>query len=353
MSKVGFQDFWVVGARFYFQLEAQAGVEQPLADLGTIDSAVPTSEAAKAQLFDADGGVKRLVDEAITSFTESWAIALRNCSLDNLAIVFQANAPESFTQSAGSSTVDQWVTPGRLAKLKDSASAFLYGLSAIAGVYTGAIESSVLTAMSVSAKTLTVTGDKTAEAGYAAGKVLIVPVTGLANVKNARSYTVVSTSFGSGSTTVVVAEAPAANETAITGVVINEDGGSIKKQGIDWEPVSADRGIFRAIDGGGIAAAASYKVVVGTKAISGARLLHPQAFQGVRKGAGFIFLGRSGNADQTVREATVSLAPNGSPNFPTDDFATLPITATVLSDVTATVPAGRLLQAIGSLPSTS
>lgn len=352
MSVVGHQDFWLAGSRFYFQREAQAGLEQPLIDLGVILPVNPTFEIESVELEDSDGGLKRVVDTGVTKISESMDITVSNLNLDNLAYLFLASSPSAFSQSQAEAAVSQYCNAGRLKKIKDSSGVEVFGLDAIAGVYTGTVSTKTLTTIVVATKTLTLSGDQTAVAGLAPGKALIVNKLGLANITNSATYTIVSNTLNGGNTDIVVSETPAANETAITGQVTHENAGTVYKIGVDWSIYSKDRGIIRFITGGAFAADANLTIVYTTSALSGNRLIYPQSLGGVIKGTGFIVWGRGNNAYQSVRQATVTIEPNAS-NINVDEFSNLVLTVKVISDITATQPAGKLLQFKGSLPTSS
>lgn len=351
MSVVGFQDFWIAGSRFYFKREAQAGVEQPTIDLGVIQPANAALEVEELELEDSDGGTKKIVDTAVSKITESYDIQCSNLNLDNLAYLFYANSPAAFSQASAEATVSHWLTAGKLAKLKDSSGAYVWGLDTIAGVYTGTVSTKTITSIDVATKTIKVTGDQTAVAGLAPGKAFIVNKLGLTNILNSRTYTIVTRTLNAGNTDLVVTETPAANETAITGQITHENAGTVYKQDVDWSQYNIPRGIVKVIEGGAITDAA-YSVVYTTATLSGKRLINPQALSGQIKGTGFLVYGRENNGRQTVREFTCTIAPNAS-GVSADEFSSITLTVTVISDTTASVPAGRMLQYKGTVPTSS
>jgi hypothetical protein len=117
----------------------------------------------------------------------------------------------------------------------------------------------------------------------------------------------------------------------------------------DWKWVSKDRGIIQILPGSAIVEGASLKITITPNAISGKRLVYPQSGK-VIKGKILIVWGRGGNAEQTMREATVSLTPSSS-SIQIDNYSEMTFTASILSDITqTTAPAGKLLQATGALP---
>lgn len=360
MSAVGFQDFWVAGTRVYVKRDPIAGAAQPTVDLGVIQSAAPTLTPTKLELKDSDGGVIRTVDERVSQIAESYDVVCSNFNKGNLSLLFLSNAPADFTQAAEHKRVTSYLHAGHLFKVHDSdaAATRLYALSAIAGICSavpdnaGVLSTSVLTTIVKSTKTITIaTG---AAADFDAGDPIIVEGAGLANILNARTYTVVSAS-GAGPVAIIVNEEPAADETAITGSLIykkDADSGTVYTQDTDWEVVSVARGLLRVKTGGTIAADGNKVVVFSTAALSGKRLLNPQSASGEIKGTVMLVWGRGNNAEQDVRECQVSVTPNGM-NLTAEDYSNMTLTIKVISDPTAAVPAGRLLQFVGTLPSVS
>ena len=350
MANLGGQQFWLAGSRFYFKRDDINAVEQPWIDLGIIQPANPTLDIEEVEIYDSDGGVKTLADSQITKFTETYELVCSNLNGDNLALLFYANPPTAFSQTATEKTATIGCFPGRLFKIHDTDTAEtpLFSLGTIAGVYTGATLTAVLTDITVSTKTLKVTGDITL--ALAPGDPIIVHAAGLTNIANSRTYKHVSDSFAGGATSIVVEETPAANEVAIVGQVRYEGGGTIYLQGTDWEVVDLDRGLGRMINGGAFAVSAALSVLFTPAVItSSLRLINPQNFEGKIQGIGMLFWGRENNAFQTVREATVILSPSASA-IGVDDYSNMTIKAKVVSDITATIPAGRLLGFKGALP---
>jgi len=359
MSIVGFQDFWVAGSRFYFKRDDEGAVKYPFEDLGVILSATPTIASEKVTLMDADGGIKRIVDEALTSIDESYEVTTPNLNLENLAHLFLANAPSAFTQVVTEHEVTESVHPGELVKIKSATGTYLYGLGVVSGVMIrdlgGDLTEVELTAMSKSAKTITVTGLLQSE--FDAGDQIVVRRLVLANPLNAKTYTVVSALEGGGSTVITVEEEPVADEVAISGLLIYKadsgDSGTILNQDTDWEVVSLDRGIIRIIDGGAVSAEDNLVVISQTAALSGLRKINPHDISGEIVGTAMLVMSRNRNSEQTVREMRVSVTPS-SLNLTADDFSNMALTVKVLADPdNETEPAGRLLQFKGTLPSKS
>lgn len=139
MSLVGAQDFWLTGSRLYFQRDplpdnTGALIEQPIVDFGRIDAVSPTMTPTVVNLLDSDGGMKRLVDQAMAQIDEKYSIKGSNLNMDNLALLFMGVPPTSFTQAATPITVSQKAFPGRLLKLKDANGVPVYGVTSITTV---------------------------------------------------------------------------------------------------------------------------------------------------------------------------------------------------------------------------
>lgn len=104
-----------------------------------------------------------------------------------------------------------------------------------------------------STKTFTFTGTNPA---LSTGESFYLATTGLADARNARTFTAASASTGSGPWTVVVNETPAADETAITGVAYVATSGSIGPKKA-WAGIIAANDIHNSV-GQGTAGAALY-----------------------------------------------------------------------------------------------
>ena len=351
-----FQEFAPIGSRFLFRRDPIASVEQPYRDLGVVDDINPSFDVPKIELFDPQGGLPVLVDTAIQRIGEKYSVTCKNVSITNLSLSFLSNEPASFTQSATEKTVDHWLTPDGLFGIidNDTAKTRVSGLATIIAVYTGTISQKSLVgsgaAIVAATKTITLSGDQTAVAGLAAGKVFFVNTTGLANKKNARSYTVATNTLNGGNTDLVVVESPTSDETGVTGTIQHENAGTIFKQDIDWDVYSIDRGFGRVKAGGAIAAAAVHKVVWASNAITGKRLVVPQGLKTVVQGDLEIWWARENFGRQSVRRCRANVTP-GQPNFTSSEHASVGFEVDVISDLTLTEPAGRLIQVIGSLPS--
>ena len=272
MSVSGYQEFWVVGSRFYFQNDADTN--SALLDLGVIKTVSPTMETEKIELEDADGGVRRTVAEAVTKVSETYEIECNNFSLDNLALLFLASStsPATFTQAVtpiADVPHKAVVGPGKFVKLKDADGNWLYSINTI-------------------------------------------------TVNNVTAMTTTSTL------------APIAEDT-------------------DWEWISKDRGIISILSTGSIADGDDLQITITPNAITGKRLVYPQTGS-IINGHAMLIWGRDNNAEQTSREADVTISPS-SGNFQVEDFSSLTLSVKVVSDVNEiTAPAGRLLQFKGTLP---
>lgn len=353
MSVVGYQDFWVAGSRFYFKREnTSAGVERPITDLGVIEAASPNFETEAIQLEDSDGGTASIVDEALRSIDESYTITLRSFSPVNLALLFASNEPAAFTQTVVDKDVQHYAHAGKMLKIHDddTSKTWLYKLESVGGVYTGDVtEDTSVTAVTVATNTITLGSDLSSD--LSPGDAFILAAEGLTDVLAAGTYTVASVT----STTIVTEEQiPGADQSTLTGTslfyVASGDTGTVYEGGgVDWEVVSLDRGLIRMVDGGAFSADANVQVVFSTDTISGDRLILPQSVSGIIKGDAMLVWGRNNNAEQSVREALVSITPANA-NVQDEDFSSFDLTARVLSDSTRTNAFGRLLQPKGSIP---
>lgn len=355
MPPIGFQDAWVTGSRLYFKRDDDAaGNKFPRIDLGIIEVANPNIQASSVELQDSDGGVRRLVDKRVTDISETYDIVCSNMSPKNLALLFLSNAPAAVAQTqVEKAAVSQRAHPGELLGLVDTdGSTRLFPLDAVGGLYTGAVSTKVLESIDVATRTLKLTGDQTAVAGLAPGKAIIVQKAGLTNVKNSRTYTIVSRTLNAGKTDLVVNADPAGNESAIAGQITHENGGTVYKQDVDWELVSLDRGYVRIITGGAISTEQDILAIFITAALTGNRLVNPQSLKGAFTGTAEVWYGRENNAYQSVRECKVSMSPKGA-SFSDKDFSKFTLEISVLNDLSKTTPAGRLLSVKGNLPSVS
>lgn len=135
---------------------------------------------------------------------------------------------------------------------------------------------------------------------------------------------------------------------SINTVVVKNNAGAVTYvEGTDYKWVSKERGLIQILAASAIAEGDLLKLTITPNAISGKRLVYPQSGK-VIKGKILIVWGRGGNAEQTMREATVSLTPSAS-SIQIDNYSEMTFSASILSDITAVAPAGRLLQAIGTV----
>lgn len=349
MSKVGFQDFWVAGSRLYFEPEDK----DYTVDLGVIQTITPTIQVENLELKDADGGRRVLVDETLSDIVESYDLQVSNMNLDNMALLFLASDPEDFTQTQAIINNTHAVTAGRLAKVKDANGVALYNTK-IAGVYadSGSFANHIVEVFTPTGNQFNLSGvhgDVTAL--YTAGKVVLTAGTD-ASKENIRAWTVASSSFGGGVTSVVVEETITVEDTSLTGTTtVVSSGGTVYTPGTDYDILSDERGLVRILSGGAISTG-NVKIAGATLAMSGKRVIKPQALQGVRQGTGYLVFGRGNNADQSVRECTISITPN-SANITADDFSSMTLTVKVLNEITSDDPAGRMLEFLGDVPDAS
>jgi hypothetical protein len=337
---------------FFKRDDDSAGNKYPWLDLGTVDVISPQMNPTKAQLYDADGGRQRLVDERITKIDEVYMVKTQNLNPTNIAMAFLADPPTGGTQSAAEFSVAHYVFAKKLFKVLDSSGNPVYGLSTIAGLYTGTVLTTAVTDAVLADNHFKFTGDMSAVAGLQAGQVFILQRAGLTHIENSRSYTVVSNVYTS-FTTIVVAETIPYAETGIAGQATYKNAGTIYKQDTDWKVMNLDRGFGQAIDGGAIAADASITVVYSLAAITGSgRLITPQSLQGLFKGKMLQFWSRNGFSEQTVRYASVSLLPK-TITMSVTNYCDIEFDVAVLIDLSASIPAGLLNYFKGAMPTTS
>lgn len=358
MSVVAHQDFWVVGSRLFFKRDAIGGTAQPWMDLGVIDAANPAFDLEKLQLEDADGGLKRVVDEAMAKIDETYEIVCRNISMENLSMLFLADRPESFTQSATEKSVVHAVTAGYLAHIhdNDSDSTELFKIRSILAITDGGSLTEVTTLGDITRATRNfqfIAADATSYFGV--GDCFIVHEDGLADTDNAGTYTVQSVTFDDPDSTVIVEQTPggAVDESGLEGSssVSYENAGTIYDPTDDWEIVSEDRGFVRILSTGAISTG-DVTIYYVPDAITGLRAFNPQEQQDEVKGECFIFWGRDINAAQTVRQMRISITPSAT-NFTADEFSSITFSVRVLNDLTSTEPAGRVVHFKGDVPATS
>lgn len=363
MSNINHQQTWVTGSRFYFQRDAVAGVDQPIIDMGVMKVvASPNFEISEIDCKDPDGGIQVTIDKAITEIEETYELTFGNLNMDNLSLLFLSGPPEDIGQTAQNQTFKHRGTPGRLLKVLDNnyddVSApgdFVQGVSDILGVANGETTSAGGTQpyatvgdaiVSIATSVIKLAAvDRSAE--LKAGDKIVVCGLDVPGEDGVFTLSIDSTlNVGDTDVTVVEAitdQAGAGNTTVLATTLI---------EGTDWEEVNLERGFLRMIDGGNLIADADIQVCYSTRAITGARRIKPLTITGLINGKGMIVWGRENNAFQTARIMRVSLIP-GTPSFQVEDFSTAVYTATVLTDVTSSEPAGRLDYWLGALPDIS
>lgn len=347
----GAQDLWVAGARVYFKRDPVNAVEQPIIDLGTVVSANPTFDIETLDCIETDGGCKTLLSRVTSQVIESYDVELKNFSPDNQALLWFANNPEAFTQSATPFDYEQFAHVGRLLKLLDGDSgSFIYGVDKVIGVAESEANSGAPAAIeSITTQVVKVTGDVTGYVSNGDSIILYgldVPAEdGVFTVNGAPTY-----NTGTDDTDITVTEAITDQGGA---------GGTMVPQAFtkdtDWEDVNLERGLIRIIKGGAIAADQTVTVVVLPNAITdadGLRLVKPQSQEGQIEGQVMIVYGRECNARQSVREAKAQISPSAS-NITPDEFSTMTLQITVLTDETADPQEGRLLNWLGDTPALS
>jgi len=121
----------------------------------------------------------------------------------------------------------------------------------------------------------------------------------------------------------------------------------------DWEIVDLERGVIRMIDGGAFAAQANLEIDFTPRAISGNRLVRPQAGAASFNGRVALFIGRAEKAEQHVREMRCSITTE-SFAVPAEEHSSWVARFSVVEDATSVAePFGRMLHFVGSVPATS
>lgn len=350
MSVVNNQDFWVAGSYLYLKRDDVDGVKQPLFDLGTMETANPSSDVEKLELEDSRGGQKRVIDQTVTKMNESYDVTVSNINLDNLALMYLSKPPEAFTQTAAQKVVTQWGHSGRLLHVlsTDTTPVPMYGLRIEGVLKDGATAPTdfTITAIVKATKTITV-----ATVTLADGETFVITGLGLSDIDNAGTYTANGAVVAG--TEVTVNEEFSSDETAITGSLLTEDTDEDwLEEGTDWERVDEYKGIIRIIPGGRHTADADLDVYYTTRALSGNRLIRPQSLKGEFKGTMQLYFSRGDDNEITVRECKVTISPNSS-SLSGDEYSTITFTITVLSDLSETNIAGRMIAIKGTLPTAS
>ncbi len=348
MGVKNYQHYRLIGSSVRFRRKAAGGVVYPWIDFGTMETTSPAIEPETIELEDGRTGIRQLVDKATTKISESYPLNILNLNLENLAILFGSNAPEALTRSAlGNKYLTQVVKKGALNQLEENGLP-VHMATAIAGFYKGTVFKPTVTTIVKSTKTITFTVVDPAIAG--AGEEVIITPKGLANIGNAKTYTSAGASTGTGPWTVVVNEEPEADETAITGEAVVADAGTIYDAD-DLTVRSIDDGTFLIDEASAVTDGDTVVVVCGLKALSGNRRLKPQDVKGVIEGEAIITFAEDNNDKLLVRYAPlVSITASGTTFQNSGGFSSISLTLDVLSDLSATVPAGYLDQIKGDLP---
>lgn len=376
MSQVGFQDFWVAGSRAYFRRDPIGGVVQPWIDLGRLTAVNPQVTPERAQLYDPATGIRVLADEGVTNIEELYDVQTSNMSMENLAYLFMSKPPTKFLQAAAEkAAVPHFCWPERLLKLQDTDTdeTKLYGYESIFGVVIPGADPNTddvitdtdeITAIDKATRTITTTTNYDTGGQITDGDNIIVHREGLANARNARTYTVESIT----GTSIVTVETPAASESSVTVDITYVDQnpatpeGVILKQAVldtteigDWSVVSETRGLIR-FNAEGVKftdtlfpAGATLHVYghLGAIAERVRKFLPQQAT--IIEGQLCLIWSRLDNTDQTVREMKVTVAPSTS-NISDEDFSSMTLQMRVLNDLSSSDPAGRVLQFAGTTP---
>lgn len=137
---------------------------------------------------------------------------------------------------------------------------------------------------------------------------------------------------------------------SVASVVVKGSGGTpTYVLDTDYSLTSLQRGIIECLSGGAITDGLALEIDLTLTALTGERLLKPQT-AGAIKGDAFLIWGRNDNSRQTVREFRASLS-TSAVGFAIEDYSNFTLSAQVLSDLTDTImPAGRVLNFLGTLP---
>ncbi len=313
MANVGTQSFWVTGSRLIFRRNAIAGVKQPTLDLGVIQVISPTFSPTKIELKDSDGGIKNTVDIALIEKKEAVKVTCNNLNLANLNLMFLGRGIETFTQGTTPAAVAHFAYPAGIIKIVDANDLGMFALTSVDFMCktTAAAVQSITSGTS----TIVISGNLTAT--YTVGKK--IALTG----------------------------APGTLTTQASAIG-NSYEGYIKDT--DWTVVDLTRGTIRCVAGGSVSSSGNDVIIRYTpSAVTGARLISPQAISGDIRGKAWVFWGRDSNAQQTVREYDTVVTPD-SANFRDDNYSDIALNFDILYNPALTYPAGRLLQFVGALP---
>lgn len=360
MGVVGFQDFWVAGARVYIEKQTSGTTQAtaPLVDLGVIQSANPSISPEIVQLFDSDSGVRQIVDEGVTSIDESYDVQCSNMNMDNLSLLWLGDDAIDVTRLQEAKLVFQTVTDSRFLKIKQGGDGgdAEWGLRTIDGTYdnAGSPALHLIESMTLSTNVILLEaseGDVTA--AYTAAVKLIVSGNNIVDPLNAGTYTVVSSSFGGGKTSIIVSTVTHAinSDEAFgggSGIQLINPGGQIFTPETDWTVHSKERGII-GVRAGVFTGTQTWGISYSVNALTGARLIKPQSLLGVVKAKVYITYSRDNFGRQTVREFDASITPSAA-SIQATDYSSMSLTFRVLSDLSKADPAGTLFSYRGDVP---
>lgn len=349
MAILGGQDFWRRGSRMYFRRDPVGGTAQAVRDLGIVREANPTFEATEVEMRDTDCGRNVVVERETVRLDESYDVTLTDFNPDNKALLWLSEPPATWSQAATTYEVEHAAIPGERLLLVDTQGTRRHSLANVAGAwYDGdlSVEPDEITAVNAATRTLTVATNPTGTVDQ--GDRIIIE----AASPNAGTYTVESIT----TSTIVVVEPLATNETAVTWDYLHGNGtgdGTILAPGVDYEVDSLKRGIIRFLPGSlEIAAPEDVTVMFRTAVVdAGKRLIRPQTATRI-EGYAELWLAGENCERQAVRRMRVSISPSAA-SFDPEDYSTMTLTVLVLSDLTSEDVAGDLLSAVGPVPATS
>ena len=130
---------------------------------------------------------------------------------------------------------------------------------------------------------------------------------------------------------------------------VGDGQGGTLVEGVDFEFLYPERGFIRLI-GNRLQSPVTAPISFVPRAISGDnRLILPQTNACTVTGFMMLFYGRCRNAKQDVREARVTIKPEGA-SLSLTEMSTMQLRFTVMTDPTKPMRAGRLLYWLGDLP---
>lgn len=362
MGVQGFQDISAFGARVIFQEDTnEAGDKFTPRDLGTIKTFESNFDIEKISCDDGRTGTATTVAESITKFVEEYTVTLANTSMANQSYLYNAGAPSEYGQSVASFIGSSFASPGDLAWILDGSGARTYGLQSIGGFVLAAGTGTQIVDLVNLDATLQVITVPGIGLTVAAGSGIIVNTAGVADALNGGTY-VVASSVDNGANTDITLRQLAADPSLsssedfsgspLVGQVVYSDDLLSTLTPDFWEVVSLDTGTVRFLPGvvfvaQDLVASATYGSVTGD------RVVNPQTRTSDLNGTYEIQYMADNEGNILIRTGRCSITPSAQKIGDVTDFSTLTLAFKVLSDLTASQPAGQLLRIKGALPTAS